>query len=736
MRHTPESTVRVAPVAAEALPPLPMPPSLDAIFRPRSVALVGATTRAHAIGAEILKNILDLDFNGELFPVNNRAGVVRSMRAYKSVSEIPAAVDFAILVVPKESVIETVDACGEKGVKGVVIITAGFREVGGEGVLREQRLAERLRHWGIRAIGPNCMGIINTDPEIRLNATFSRTRPLSGNIGFITQSGALGDAIIDFAKDLNLGFSLFASIGNRVDVTVAELLAYMGDDPRTDVILLYLESLGSPREFFDVARRVAARKPIVVVKAGRSVAGAKAAMSHTGSIAGADSATDALLAACGVMRVETVEELFDVAQILASQPLPQGTGVSIVTNAGGPGIMATDAVSAVSLQMAEMNAERLAALAPHVHPDASLRNPVDLIASATPAHYLRTLQTVLDDPACHMALAIFVPIVMVDHAEMAEAIIDAWRPYRDTKPLAVCLMGRMEAGRAGVRVFHREGVPVYEFPESAVRAMSFSVEYRLARERLTRPRTLPTYNVTRSKADRIVANTGALEGGIMPGEDLSELLRIYGIETAPAHRVSELEEAAEAADSIGYPVVLKLLAPGLVHKTDVGGVITDIRGIDELVAAFRRMRDVVRDTGIRGSEFIVQRMLKGGKELIVGATLDPQLGHVLMCGLGGIYVEEIRDVAFKLAPVSLEDAHELMASLRGYAILKGVRGEQAVDFDFAADLICRTSVLVTNHPDIAEIEFNPVIVSSPGRPSCVVDARVRVTPTASGPSAS
>lgn len=698
--------------------------SLDALFRPRSVAVVGASRRPGTIGHQILDNVLRHGYQGVVYPVNPAADSVHSIGAYPTVDAIPGPVDLAVVVVPKHVVPEVVEQCGRKGVRALVVITAGFKEVGGEGVERERRLVERVRELGMRLVGPNCMGLLTTDPEVSLNATFAPTMPPPGPMSFMSQSGALGVTILDYAAEYGIGIHHFVSVGNKPDVSGNDLIEYWESDPGTRVILMYLENFGNPRRFTRIARRVTRSKPIVVVKSGRTKAGALAASSHTGALAGTDGATDALLSQCGVLRADSVEELFDIAMALEEQPVPSGNRVAILTNAGGPGIIIADACESAGLDVAELTAETQAELRAILPDEASVRNPVDMIASATGESYRSALDRVLADPRIDAAIAAFVPPLGIRQIDVAQSIVEARRRHAD-KPVLAVLMGRegLPEGRAQL---HEAGIPAYIFPESASRALAAMYRYR---RWLDRPDTEPaSFAVDQARAARVIDGARADgRAGLLEHEAL-EVFEAYGIPTVP-HRVVDGEDAAVgAAESLGYPVVVKVLSPAVVHKTDVGAVRVHLQTADDVRAAVRAITRSLADAGLDGDVrgWLVERHVSDGKETIVGMSLDPAFGPVLMFGLGGIYVEALADVAFRIQPVTADDARDMIASLRGRRLLEGVRGEPAADVEAVVEVIQRVSQLVGDHHEIAELDINPLLALPEG--ACAVDGRIRLAP--------
>ncbi len=714
------------PKSAAAAPPgrrdVPRARSLDAVFRPRSVAVIGASRRPQSIGHEILRNLVDFEFTGAVYPVNPAAEVVRSMRCYRSIEEVPGPVDLAIVTVPRERVLGVVEACGRKGVRGLVVITAGFKEVGPEGAALEAELRDRVRKHGMRMVGPNCMGIINTEPAVRLNATFAATVPERGNVGFVSQSGALGEAILADAAASGLGVAMFVSMGNKTDMSGNDLLEYWEDNPDVGAILMYLESFGNPRRFTQIARRVTRKKPILTVKSGRTAAGARAAVSHTGSISGLDVATEALLEQCGVLRVSSMEEMFIQAAALANQPVPAGNRVAIVTNAGGPGILCTDACIGHGLELARFLPATRRELARVLPPEGSAANPVDMIASADAARYRAVLRVVKKDPGVDGIVAIFVSPVMIDAYEVARAICEA---ADGSKPVLSVFMGKQRSDE-GIAELRRRRVPVYRFPEEAASAM-----YALARYRALRD--APRGREVRFKADtaaarRAVASARKAGRLDLSPEETEELLAAYGFPLAPSRTVSSAPEAIAASIELGYPVVLKVASEKISHKTDVGGVRVDLRNADEVGRAYQEMTTRLRrrDPGLRVR---VQKLVQGGREVILGMSRDPQFGPLLMFGLGGVFVEVMRDVSVRIHPLTDIGARTMIERLRGYPILAGMRGERAVDLTLVEECLLRLSQMVTDfEQDLDELDINPLIVTDRRDGSFVVDARVRLLP--------
>ena len=688
---------------------------LDPVFRPRSVAVVGTSRDRASIGREILQNLVSYGFTGVVFPVNPTARVVSSLKCYASLSDIPDPVDLAIVVVPRDQVLEVVEDAARKGVKGLLVITAGFKEVGGDGVELERALAARARAAGIRLVGPNCMGIVNTEEEVQLNASFSATAPLRGNVSFVSQSGALGESILAITRQLGIGVHMFASVGNTADISPNDLLEYWEDDPRTGVILLYLESFGNPQRFTTLARRITRKKPVLAVKAGRTRAGARAARSHTGALAESlDVTADTLFEQTGILRVTTIEEMFHVAAALSLQPLPAGPRVGIATNAGGPGILATDALVDLGLEVPPLAPETREDLRRILPKEASVTNPVDMIATASPQAFFQSIRRMLADPNLDSLIAIYTCLVTTDDLAVARGIADA--VSGSAKPVLACLMGRRLADEA-TQLLHDSRIPIYRFPEAAALTLAAMDRCRRHRERPEGKAVL--YEVDTARACVVLDRPLGETRRDLRSEEARELLAAYGIPLVEQREVRDLDGAVQAAREIGFPVALKLA--GAEHKTDLGGVALDLRDMDDLVDAWGRMT-----ARLPGRSFALQRMVRGARELVLGMVQDPSFGPLLMFGLGGIHVEYLRDVTFRIHPLTDLDAREMIRSIRGYPLLRGVRGEPPVDEEFLVECILRLSQLVGELPVIEELEINPFLVGPSRESSAAVDVRVRL----------
>ena len=697
--------------------------SLDAFFHPRSVAVIGASRKRGTISGEVLHNIMSYEFNGPVYPVNPTAPVVQSIVSYATVADIPGPVDLAVIVVPASHVLDVASQCAEKNVRALVVISAGFAESGPQGRKLQEELVRICRDAGMSLIGPNCMGIISTDPDVRLNATFAPVPAPPGSIGFMSQSGGLGLAIMDYAGSLGLGLSTFVSVGNKADISGNDLITYWENDPATRLILLYLESFGNPRNFSKIARRVARSKPIIVVKSGRSPAGARATSSHTGAlIAASDVTVDALFKHSGVIRTDTLEEMFDVAALLTSQPAPPGRRVAILTNAGGPGILCADACSSEGLEVPSFAAETQSKLRKLLPAEASISNPVDMIASATPQQYREAMEILGNDSGIDAIIVIFIPPLITRAEDVASAIVAGARSLNASKPvLTVFMQSRGVPDELRSADVH---VPSYSFPENAARALARVADYG---DWLARPSSEPEFTDIRN-VDVVAMMTRAskAEGGWLEPDDVWTLLDAYGLPVLRQRTASSAKEVARAAKDFGSNVAIKGIAPGLVHKTDAGAVKLDVAPENAQAVAEEMSRRIPSLTG-----FLVQQMARPGAEMIVGVAHDPQFGPVVACGAGGVMVELIKDVSVRLTPLSREDAAAMIRELKTFPLLEGYRGSPRRDIAALEDVILRIGALVEDIPSIAELDLNPVLVHESG--ATIVDARIRVISSATTP---
>jgi acetyl coenzyme A synthetase (ADP forming)-like protein len=705
--------------------------SLRPFFQPKSVAVVGASRDPSSIGYRILEALVLNRFQGPLYPINPRATVVGCFRAYPSVRGLPEPVDLAIVAVPRDAVMGVVDDCAARGVRALVVITAGFAEVNREGSELQKGLVEKVRGYGMRLIGPNCMGLLNTDAAVRLNASFSPVFPPPGRVAMSSQSGALGLAILAAAHRFGLGLSTFVSVGNKADVSGNDLLQYWEEDTATDVILLYLESFGNPRRFARIARRVSRRKPIVAIKSGRTKAGGRAAGSHTAALAASEVAVDALFRLTGIIRAETLEEMFDLAAALGSQPLPRGRRVAIVTNAGGPAILCTDVCEAGGLVIPEFSAVTKSRLASQLPAAASVANPVDMIASATPQQYSHVVETVLASREVDALIVIYIPVGLSETEAVAGAVrvgVAKARSAGANKPVLACLMAE-----PGVRTQFGQGeerIPTYAFPEAAGRVLSKIAAYA---EWRTQPAglipdfadlDLPT---AREVCRKALAEHGA---GWLSAEETRRVLKAVRLPLPPGGVARTAEEAVDLAQHVGFPVVLKLASRQVVHKSDVGGVWLNLSDAGAVRQAFESIRDqLARADQLAAMDgVVIQPMIAGGVEVMMGMTQDPLFGPLIAFGLGGIHVEILADVSFRITPLTDRDAAEMVRAIRGYQLLQGYRGHPPADVEAIQELLLRLSRLVEEVPEIREIDLNPVFALAPGHGCSIVDARIAVGP--------
>ena len=698
--------------------------NIEPIMNPRSIAVVGATDRPGSVGLAVFRNILDAGFQGLVYPVNPKAKTVQNVRAYPKLSDIPDEVDVAVIIVPAEIVCSVLEEAGQKQVKGAIVISAGFKEVGERGAEREGQLKETVAKYGIRTIGPNCLGVINNNEKVRLNASFATKMPKAGNIAFISQSGALCTAVLDYTDGKNIGFSKFVSFGNKADVNEIDLLNYLKNDPDTYVILMYLEDIAHGRAFLETAREITwqAHKPILAIKSGRSAEGALAAASHTGSLAGSDSAYDAIFRQSGILRVEGVDELFNCALAFAKQPIPKGNRIAIVTNAGGPGIMATDAAIRHDLKIATFSEETKQKLKQELPPTASIQNPVDVIGDATHERYEAAIRHVLMDENVDGAIVILTPQTMTDVLETAEIIP---RVAKNTdKPLLCSFMGIVDVSE-GIEHLEANGIPNYAFPEAAARSMASMAFYGNLLG-------LDKRQIRRVAADRdtvtelIERKLSGKQSCYLPEREANEILQCYGFPVLKSILLKDVSDVDKAADEIVFPAAMKICSRDIVHKFDAGGVQLKIKTKEEARKAFQEIMENVKryNRSAKIDGVIIERMAKRGVEVILGAVRDPKFGPICMFGLGGTFVEAIKDVTFRLAPMWEINAETMIRTIKARSILKGVRGAWPSDIDAIKDCILRLSQMIIDNPQIAEMDINPLIVYPQGKGCVVADSRI------------
>lgn len=698
---------------------------LNYVLEPKTVAVIGASRQQGSVGYSILQNLLRGNFTGVVYPVNPHARAICGVRAYPSVADVPEAVDLAVIALPASTVPDVMQQCGAKGVRDTIVVSAGFKETGVEGARLEMQMKAVAKAHGIGIVGPNCLGVINTDAGVLLNASFAKEMPQPGNIAFISQSGALCTAVLDYAKGQGIGFSKVVSLGNKSDINANDFLAYLWHDPLTEVILLYLEDIIEGWTFLRLARDITGEgphhKPILALKSGRTKAGARAAASHTGSLSGSDEMYETIFTQSGVIRVDTVGNLFDYAMAFSSQPLPRGRRAAIITNAGGPGIMATDACVRYGLDMARLDEGTVKTLREKLPPSAAVQNPVDLIGDARHDRYEHALGTVLHDPMVDGVIVLLTPQAMTDIEQTATVISELAK--RGDKPVLCSFIGTADVA-TGSRILRDQGVPCYTFPEDAVRALATMNQYR---EWVARPRTdVRTFEADSERACVLLTEAKKSGDGFIPGDAAFQVLESYGFPLLPWGMGRTADDAVAHADRIGYPVALKLLSPDVIHKFDIGGVQLSLETPGDVRRAFDDMMDSVKrhqpQAAVDG--VLVQRMAKRGREVIIGMKRDPQFGPLIMFGLGGIYVETLRDVTFRLAPVRELGTYRMIEGIRSHRLLDGVRGEPSADVDAIAECIMRLSQLCIEQDAIDELDINPLIVYPRGEGAFVADARI------------
>lgn len=696
---------------------------LEALFNPSSVAVIGASKEPGKVGHEVLRNVIASGYKGEVYPVNPKADVILGIKCYPSVLEVPEDIDLGVVAVPAAIVPQIAEEAGRKGVKALVIISAGFRETGREGTELEKRVVDVCRKYGVRVLGPNCLGVMDTYTPI--NASFAAETPLRGNIAFVSQSGALCAAVLDWSLEEEIGFSKFVSLGNGADIDEADLMSALAEDEDTEVILVYLEGVKDGEKFMKVARGVTRRKPVIVVKSGVTDAGARAVSSHTGSIAGSDLAFDVAFRQAGIIRAFTIEEVFDLAETFSTQPVPKGPNLAIVTNAGGPGILATDACERHGLKMAPISTEIVERLRERLPPEASFHNPVDILGDATAWRYRFALETILKSPDVHSVLVILTPQAMTDAEETARAIVEVRKKFQ-YKPIVTAFLGG-EMIRKAVRILTESRVPSYLFPERAVYSLSTLVKYG---EYVMAPplEPAPHLKINRGKVAAIFKKVREENRVTLTGSEAIEAAKACGVSAPTVRLATTAKEAVLMAEDIGYPVVLKIESPQILHKTDIGGVKLNIDSAEGVKKAFSEIVEnahrYMPKASLHGVN--VQKMIPQGKEMIIGAHRDIVFGPLIMFGLGGIYVDFLRDVSFRLAPLTREMASDMIRETRAYTILRGIRGEPKSDIDSIVDVLLRVSQLVTDFNEINEMDINPLFVYEDGKGCLALDVKITI----------
>ncbi len=700
-------------------------------LRPESVVVIGASRERGTVGGEIFHNLIATAFNGPVYPVNPRAAVVQSVPAFASVRDILADVELAVVAVPAPLVADVARQCAAKGVRALLVISAGFAETGDEGRARQEELVSICRESGMRLVGPNCLGVLNTSPEVRLDAMFGPLFPPHGNVAFLSQSGALGLAVIDYAQGLGLGLSSFVSVGNKADISGNDLIQYWESDDETDVILLYLESFGNPRKFARIAPRVARAKPIVAVKSGRSAAGARATSSHTGALISASDVTvDSLFRQAGVIRTDTLAELFDVGRVLADQPVPRGRRIAIVTNAGGPGILCADTCESHGLEIPDLPAAASEELRSFLPAEASLANPLDMIATAPADHYRRALEVLAGHDCADAIIAIFIPPLATRSEDVALAIRSAVDAL--DRPLPVVSVFMTSEGKPPALTSGGGSIPAFAFPEDAARALARTVDYGVWRE-APGGQVRDFEDARPEEAGAVIASALGRSAEWLSPDDVDRLFGCYGLPLVESRTAGTPDEAASAASDLGGAVALKATSPTIIHKTELGAVAVDLPGPEAVREAAQQMTARLTAAGHEPAGFLVQKMAPHGVEMLVGVAHDPLFGPVIACGAGGVTAEVMKDVAVRITPLTDRDATAMIVSLRSFPLLEGFRGGARADIEALVDVLLRAGALVEAHPEVMEMDCNPVVVSSDG--AVIVDARIRVEAVApAGPS--
>ncbi|MEM0042878.1 MAG: acetate--CoA ligase family protein [Thermofilaceae archaeon] len=696
------------------------------LLRPQSVAVIGASRDPSKIGYQVLKNILSSGFRGRVYAVNPNASEILGVKCYPSILDVPEPVDLAVVTVPAKLVPQVVEECGRKGVKAVAVISSGFKEVGN--IELEKQLVETARKHGIRILGPNIVGVCDSITPI--NASFCQGAPIRGSIAFISQSGALSIALVGWTALKGVGLSALVSLGNKADLNEVDFIEFFGRDPHTKVITAYLEGIESGRRFMEVASKIAPVKPILVLKVGRGERALSAIMSHTGSLAGADAVVDAALEQSGVIRVPTFIELFDWAVALAQVPLPLGENVVIITNGGGAGVMATDAAEQYDVKLMDIPPDLAEKFRKYMPPFGSVFNPIDLTGMATEEWYKGAILEALKDERVHAVIVLYCHTAVTNPKAIADAILEAKREAGSSKPIIVSLIGGEECLREIERLTS-EGVPAYESPEKAVAAMGAVYKYKRLRERLLKGKTYPTLRVDRAGARSIVEKALAEGRNALTPYEAAQLVKCYGIPVLEKRLTTSEEEAVRVAEEIGYPVVLEVESPQIIHKTEVGGILLDLKSPEEVAKGYRTIMANVKEKAphaeVKG--IVVRRMAPRGLEVLVGMHRDPFFGPVIAFGSGGVLVELVKDVVFRVAPVSLEDAEEMVKKTKAYMMMSGFRGQAELDVNAVIDTLLRVSQLAMDIPEISDIDINPFFVYEKGKGGLAIDVKVLLRPS-------
>ena len=690
---------------------------LDALFKPKSVAIIGASNNPLSIGHIVMKNLLDHNYKGPIYPINPKSKFIKSFRAYPSVTDVPDDIDLVNISIKNTLVPYVLEECGKKGVKFAIVHTAGFKEVGEEGLKLEKQIVEIAHKYGMRIYGPNSQGIQNSDPEISVYANFTFVPMSPGNISIVAQSGGVGETLKLHLYRIGKGIRMYSSFGNEADVSMNEIIDYYGQDEETRVIMVHIETLKDAAGFLEVASRVTPEKPILALKTGKTSEGTKAVASHTGALVEQETIADVIFKKSGVLRFDSQEEMVDAAIAFSNQPVPKGDRVVIVTNTGGPAIIGVDECVSARLKLAELSPKTKETLGKLVFKEAIVSNPVDVVATAGPEQYGGTVETLLKDPNIDSLLLVFVTAPFVDCEGIARKLGEIGETAK--KPI-VCQVITIEKWAEVIRIIRESGIPVYDFAETAARALSAMTEYGKIIQK--KAPSYKKYEIDKIGAEKIISCHRG-EEKFLPQDDVFKILRCYGIPTVKTMRIKKKSDLEKAAAKIKYPLVLKIDAEEIIHKPEVGGVSLNLKDQGELQASFKEMAMKFEK---EKPGFILQEYLEKGKEVIMGAKANEGLQPTLMFGLGGIFVETLKDVQFRLAPLSREDTLEIIRSIKGYPILEGARGEKAVDIDRLAEILIRLSQLASDFPEIDEMDLNPVFAFEEGKGAKVVDARLKI----------
>jgi len=691
---------------------------LDTLFNPKSVAIIGASTKELSIGNVITKNLLRYDFKGAIYPINPKADEVRGVKAYKTIFDISEDVDLAHISIPAKFVAQAVEDCGKKGVKYVIINSAGFKEIGTEGEALEKEVVTIARKYGVRIFGPNCQGIINSDPDVRAYCDFTFTYPEPGHISVVAQSGGVGAVIMQRFFDLGVGMRYYASNGNACDISIEEIIRYWGDDEQTRVIVLYVEGFADPKGFMEMAYEVAAKKPILAMRGGRTEEGAKAATSHTGGLAGIGLSTELIFNKTGILTFRDEEEMCQAAVAFANQPIPKGNRVGLITDTGGPAIIATDELVDLGLEIPPLSKNAKSSLKEKLYPEASVQNPIDVLATAAAPHYRAAMDTLLEEDQIDSIYINFVTPPFVDTESVAIEMAEVSKLKK--KPIVCNYMTDKAQWIETTKIMKEGGIPCYDFPEMAAKALAALTRFgEIRRREIDEVKKFD--DVNKSKAEAILLTAKKLNREILTATEVYEILAAYRIPVADWKIASNVEEAEKAANEIGFPIVIKADTESIIHKSDVGGVVVNLVDKNEVRIAAEKMMKNFDEADMK---FFIQKYLPGGRELIVGAKAENGLGHLIMFGIGGIFVEVLKDVIFKIAPVTRTEVKDMLSSIKAAALLDGIRGESGLNKDVVIEIIQRTSQLVTDLPVIKEMDLNPIIAIKDQ--VLAVDARIKI----------